>query len=134
MLTDIPEDGPVLRTEVQKIAPGAMIRANCTTPGSYPAMNITWFINDTEMNSTSQVEIRNSIFHYDALPGKETARSTISLRVTPELFKSGKMRLRCSATMFTLYSLSRETEIQEDAPQLALIMVPTTHTNEGKCT
>lgn len=47
---DIPEDGPVLRTEVQKVAPGAKIRANCTTPGSFPGMNITWFINDVEVS------------------------------------------------------------------------------------
>lgn len=84
-----------------------------------------------QIHSGREVQIHDSIFHYDALPGKETVRSTISIRATPDLFKNGKMKLRCLATMFALYSLSKETEIQEDAPQLALIMVPTTHTNEG---
>lgn len=34
--------------------------------------------------------------------------------------------------MFTLYRRTKEVEIQEDAPLLALIMVPTTPGNEGK--
>lgn len=41
------------------------------------------------------------------------------------------MKLRCLGTMFTLYRRTKEIELQEDAPLLALIMVPTTHSNEG---
>lgn len=46
----MPAEGPVLRTESSKVAPGGKIRANCTTPGSYPAMNVTWIINDEEVS------------------------------------------------------------------------------------
>lgn len=50
---DVPDEGPVLRTEVQEKSIGARIKANCTTPGSYPPMNVTWFINDLEVNTPS---------------------------------------------------------------------------------
>lgn len=50
LITDIPEDGPDLKTDVHKVAPGAHIRANCTTPGSFPRMNVTWFLNDVEVS------------------------------------------------------------------------------------
>lgn len=49
-----------------------------------------------------------------------------------DFFKNGKLKLRCLATMFTLYRRTNENEIQEDAPLLALIMIPTTQSNEGK--
>uniref|UniRef100_A0A6P7GU53 Uncharacterized protein LOC114342317 n=1 Tax=Diabrotica virgifera virgifera TaxID=50390 RepID=A0A6P7GU53_DIAVI len=49
IVADVPEDGPVLRTEAQKVAPGEKIKANCTTPGSYPTMNISWFANNIEV-------------------------------------------------------------------------------------
>ncbi|VEN59451.1 unnamed protein product [Callosobruchus maculatus] len=48
LVAEIPEGHPVLRTEMLKVAPGAKLRANCTTPGSYPKMNVTWYINDQE--------------------------------------------------------------------------------------
>ncbi|XP_050506084.1 uncharacterized protein LOC114334111 [Diabrotica virgifera virgifera] len=129
IVADVPEDGPVLRTEAQKVAPGEKIKANCTTPGSYPTMNISWFANNIEMHSSSDVQIDNTIIHFDALPGLETILSTISIRATPSLFKNGKLKLRCLATMFTLYTSSKEADIQEASPQLALIMVPSTSAN-----
>lgn len=65
------------------------------------------------------------------MPDVETVRSTFSVRAVPDLFKNGKLKLRCTATMFTLYRRIKEIEMLEDAPLLALIMVPTTPANEG---
>ncbi|KAJ3637621.1 hypothetical protein MTP99_001064 [Tenebrio molitor] len=77
------------------------------------------------------IDIHNSVERYDALPGLETVRSMISINASLELFKNGKMKIRCLATMFTLYRKTQESELHDDAPQLALIMVPTTQSNEG---
>ncbi|XP_074036711.1 uncharacterized protein isoform X2 [Leptinotarsa decemlineata] len=131
IVADVPEDVPVLKLETPKVALGSKIRANCTTPGSYPAMNITWSLNDLDVPDFPDVHIHNSVIHFDALPGLETSQSTLSLKATRDLFKNGKLKLRCSASMFTLYTSSIQTEIQEDAPQLALIMVPSTAASEG---
>ncbi|KAK9873719.1 hypothetical protein WA026_002076 [Henosepilachna vigintioctopunctata] len=49
LVAEIPDEEPVVRTDVQKITPGARMTANCTTPGSYPYMNVTWLINDEEV-------------------------------------------------------------------------------------
>ncbi|XP_044264611.1 uncharacterized protein LOC123011307 [Tribolium madens] len=131
LVADVPDEGPVLRTEVQEKSIGARIKANCTTPGSYPPMNITWFINDVEVQPKYGIDIHNSVERYDALPGLETVRSMISINASLELFKNGKMKIRCLATMFTLYRKTQESELHDDAPQLALIMVPTTLSSEG---
>ncbi|XP_072386248.1 uncharacterized protein [Diabrotica undecimpunctata] len=149
LVVDVPEDAPALKAEVQKVAPGATLRANCTTPGSYPAMNITWFLNDKKMHSSRfrndvefediydasdngvDVQIEKSIFRFDALPGLETTQSTFSVKTRPDLFDKGKLRLRCLATLFTLYDASREAEIREDAPKLALVMVHKDQRSKG---
>ncbi|XP_065168240.1 uncharacterized protein [Atheta coriaria] len=130
LVAEVPEDNPVLRTEVHKIAPGANIRANCTTPGSFPPMNITWYINDSK-DLPKFVHIEESINRYDALPGLESVRSTIYMRAAQDLFKNGKMKLKCTATMFHLYSKDTQTELIEEAPLMALVMVSTTPSNDG---
>ncbi|KAL3286068.1 hypothetical protein HHI36_000581 [Cryptolaemus montrouzieri] len=56
LVADIPDEEPVLRTDVHKITPGARISANCTTPGSFPSMNVTWYINDQETDQISMTE------------------------------------------------------------------------------
>ncbi|XP_056631945.1 uncharacterized protein LOC130442015 [Diorhabda sublineata] len=148
-VVDIPEDKPVLRVEVQKIAPGAYLRANCSTPPSYPTANVTWVLNNKVMNLSRHnsdidfkgiyrspdidhdVHIAKSIFHFDSLPGLETTQSTFAVKTRPDLFIKGKITLRCLATMFDLYESAREAEIQEDAPKLALVMVHKDQRNRG---
>lgn len=63
-----------------------------------------------------------------------TLHSIITIRAVQEKFKSAKLNLRCLATMFTLYKRTEEVEVQEDAPQLAPIMVPTTQSSKGRST
>ncbi|KAB0804631.1 hypothetical protein PPYR_01601 [Photinus pyralis] len=133
LVADIPDDGPVLTTQLQKVAPGAKIKANCTSPPAYPAVNITWFVNDVEVISKFGIHIQRFTERYNlAIPQLETVHSVIAIKAVPDIFKNGKLKLRCLATMFTLYRRTEELEVQEDAPLLALIMVPTTQSSEGK--
>lgn len=75
--------------------------------------------------------IEKTVAKFDTVNGLESVVSTINMRATPESFKSGMMKLRCTATMFNMYASSDEIELLEDAPQVALIMVPLDHTNTG---
>lgn len=77
------------------------------------------------------VQVQNSIVYYDALPGLETVRSTITINSTQELFKSGRMKLSCVATMYSLYKEIRDMEIMEDTPQIAPIREHSTHNLEA---
>lgn len=58
-------------------------------------------------------------------PGLEAAVSKLEAEARSALFRDGRLRLRCLATMFTLYRKSDETEITEDTPKLALVVGPT---------
>lgn len=72
------------------------------------------------------VHISSSVSRYGQLfPGLESAVSRLEADARPELFRDGRLRLRCLATMFTLYRKTDETEIVEDTPRLALVVGPT---------
>ncbi|CAG9857618.1 unnamed protein product [Phyllotreta striolata] len=125
LVAEVPLDGPVLKIDVHKLAPGAHLRANCTTPGSHPPMNVTWSINDRPIRNgvdSYRASIDKSIYRFDSLPGLDTVRSTIHLKTAPDSFHNGKLTLRCTANLFDLYESSKEIDVLEDAPQLALVI------------
>nr|CAH7747939.1 unnamed protein product [Callosobruchus chinensis] len=47
----------------------------------------------------------------------------MAVRAAPTLFLAGRLRLRCRARLLGLYDSSDQLDVQEDAPQLALVMV-----------
>ncbi|KAK9873718.1 hypothetical protein WA026_002075 [Henosepilachna vigintioctopunctata] len=77
------------------------------------------------------ISIQNSVVYYDALPGLETVRSTIIINSTQDMFRNGKMKLSCVASMYSLYKEAREMEILEDTPQIAPIREHSTHNLNG---
>lgn len=44
-VAELPSENPSVYTEKNKYSLGEKIRANCTSPPSFPAVNLTWFIN-----------------------------------------------------------------------------------------
>jgi hypothetical protein len=62
----------------------------------------------------------------------EVSQTSLELEATSEIFREGKLRLRCLATIFKLYRRSEELELTEDIPQLAPVMGPTAPHSFGK--
>jgi hypothetical protein len=61
----------------------------------------------------------------------ETSQTSLELEANSGVFREGKLRLRCLATIFTLYRRSEELELTEDIPRLAPVMGPTSpHTGK----
>ncbi|XP_049948340.1 uncharacterized protein LOC126456636 [Schistocerca serialis cubense] len=124
IVADLPTDDPVVDVEKLKYSLGEKIRANCTVEPSYPAANLSWYINGKLLMpgaSASRIETTSVA---DAT-GLETARSTLELEAAASLFVEGRLRLRCLATVFTLFRKSQELVLAEDTPQLAPVMGPT---------
>lgn len=57
--------------------------------------------------------------------GLEVAHSSLEAEASASLFVEGRLRLRCLATIFTLFRRSEELQLSEDSPQLAPVMGPT---------
>jgi hypothetical protein len=51
LFADLPEGDPTLFAEKHKYSLGEKIRANCTSRASYPAANLTWFVNGQQVLS-----------------------------------------------------------------------------------
>lgn len=77
------------------------------------------------------VQTQKVVLHYEALPGVETVHSTLTVRAVHDLFIDNKIRLKCLATLLSMYSRSQEVELQEHPTQLALVMVPTDTNTKG---
>lgn len=84
-----------------------------------------------QVRPTHNIQSQKEVLRYQALPGVETVHSTLVVRATQDLFKNNKIKLRCVATIFSMYRRSQEIELQENPTQLALIMVPETQSKQG---
>ncbi len=56
-ISEEPEDPPFLITEKIKYSEGDRIKANCTSRKSFPAANLTWFVNDQKVKK-KKIEIQ----------------------------------------------------------------------------
>ncbi|XP_026493025.1 uncharacterized protein LOC113398486 [Vanessa tameamea] len=90
---------PVLVTDKDHYQPGETLRANCTSPPSRPATNLTIFVNE-EPISASETSLHPSE------SGLLYAKVNVDLKVTPELFPGGRLRVACYATLYDVYNQS----------------------------
>lgn len=63
--------------------------------------------------------------------GLETIKSKLEVYAKTKLFKEGKMRLKCLANQYDLYSESVELEVEDDTPQLAHVLSPSSMPSLG---
>ncbi|KAK7602489.1 hypothetical protein V9T40_008078 [Parthenolecanium corni] len=119
-----PAHKPILITDKLKYLAGETIRANCTTPKAFPAPNITWFINEQMVNDTIYNRIMPTTFR--DIDGLETVNSKLEFSSKPSYYKDGKMTLKCVANQFGIYKQRTEQKLEDDSPQLAHVLSPST--------
>ncbi|XP_059470090.1 uncharacterized protein LOC132193439 [Neocloeon triangulifer] len=94
LVVDVPQETPRIEIEKYRFKTDEPILANCTSALSFPAPNITWFVNGMQISPK-----RSWIKEEGA--GLETAIS--ELRLYRPVFSEGKLNLRCVASLFNLY-------------------------------
>jgi hypothetical protein len=83
-----------------------------------------------QVMNTQHTVVYPSLVHEEG--GMEVSQTSLELEATSGVFREGKLRLRCLATIFTLDRRSDETELTEDTPQIAPVVGPTAHHSLGK--
>lgn len=79
------------------------------------------------------VELKATTENFAALPGLDHVRSYLTLNSNLDLFKKGKLKLKCTATLFSLYQRTTEVELQDsNPPTYALVMAAVPSINSGR--
>ncbi|KAI5716729.1 hypothetical protein M8J76_011304 [Diaphorina citri] len=120
IVAELPSDRPKIAIEKPKYGLDDLIRANCTSEGSDPAPNVTWYLNDNQLYGSDRIKI-NQTREMNEI-GLESVTSYLTLQATPSVFINGKMALNCSVHMYNIYRETYSVHITEDTPHIAHVL------------
>ncbi|XP_034827080.1 uncharacterized protein [Maniola hyperantus] len=109
-VVDLPKSDPELLGLKMRYKPGMKLKAECISFDSMPPANLSFFIN-------SEPALSQHVWH--RVGGGEngslwTAYSTIQFVVQKHHFIRGKIRIRCSAFIYSIYFRSHEQVADEE--------------------
>ncbi|XP_017134259.1 uncharacterized protein LOC108150537 isoform X1 [Drosophila elegans] len=107
---ETPHNAPFISGIRPRYRVGDILRGNCTSRHSRPAANLTWTVNNEEVNPSL---VRHHKVLRDARNEMETAIVGIHFVVTEQHFENGKLKLRCSAQLHDVYWKTTEKIVLE---------------------
>ncbi|KAH1027332.1 hypothetical protein HUJ05_000862 [Dendroctonus ponderosae] len=112
-VVDYPFEDPLLAIDKNLVDIGDYIKANCSTFPSYPAANISWYLNGMKVRHNFLERFESNP---EFAPSKRNYYSTssgVELIVTDDTFRDGKAILSCVATLFKIYRGERKHTFEE---------------------
>ncbi|XP_044758858.1 cell adhesion molecule 3-like isoform X2 [Coccinella septempunctata] len=103
-VVELPRSDPHISGFKTKYRVGEILRANCTSGSSYPAVNLTWYVNDQSVDSTKVK--KHTRIHADG--HFQSADSILRLPIVKQLFSRGRLKIRCVASLHDVYYRSSE--------------------------
>uniref|UniRef100_A0A2S2PAJ8 Ig-like domain-containing protein n=1 Tax=Schizaphis graminum TaxID=13262 RepID=A0A2S2PAJ8_SCHGA len=113
-VTNEPSSPPTLHTNRMKYSSGDLINVSCIAGESYPAVNISWFLNNQTADSMKSVRIKTTYEH--KVSELVIMRSYLMTRASTLLFPTGRIKVICEISQFDLYKSSSEIELVDNAP------------------
>ncbi|XP_041452289.1 uncharacterized protein LOC111077886 isoform X2 [Drosophila obscura] len=98
---------------------GDWVRINCTAGRSKPAVDLSWFVNG---EAAEPQKLRKYDTIVSGREGLETSVLGLQFRVEQKHFRNGDMKLKCVASLSTLYWRSNEESVEGDRPQKAPVL------------
>ncbi|XP_045479309.1 uncharacterized protein LOC123684186 [Harmonia axyridis] len=115
----LPEEGPKITGGRPRYQVGDTVRVNCTAGRSKPAAVLNWFINGEPANASF---LRGPDIIVTGREGLETSILGLEFTVRHKHFKKGDMKLKCLATIATIYLKSNEESVEGERPQRASVL------------
>ncbi|KAI5744810.1 hypothetical protein M8J76_005464 [Diaphorina citri] len=112
----LPDRGPVITGGRARYTEGDIVSVNCTSGSSKPATQLTWFINGDPVNSSAP-SIRGPWREYLGREGLETTTLGLVFKVNRRHFRRGDLKIKCVATIATIYWKSNEESSQSERQQ-----------------
>lgn len=110
-VVELPEEDPIVIGMQRKYKVGDSVKVTCTSGRSYPPTNLTWFINnrpphDAHVRTITPLDTNESETQF--------TQTTLQFLVTKEHFAHGKLKIRCTASIYAIYWQSSEVSADED--------------------
>ncbi|XP_049826288.1 uncharacterized protein LOC126266430 [Aethina tumida] len=121
----VPVGVPNVTVDKAGLEHGGPLIADCLAPPSFPAANLTWYVNDQKVPGSTSYTVTQDV---DQL---EKATSRLELTGVGGMWEA--IRLRCEASLFRLYRAnSLEVQVKPDTPQPASVLLMGPSINGGK--
>ncbi|KAL0266949.1 UNVERIFIED_CONTAM: hypothetical protein PYX00_009351 [Menopon gallinae] len=117
-LPALPEEGPKISGGKPRYQIGDTVNVNCTSGSSNPPAQLDWFINGEKADS-SFLRGPHTMFIGD----DELQKTILGLefRVGAKHFKDGDMKLKCLASISTIYWKTNEESVKGDKPLIKVL-------------
>ncbi|XP_014255594.1 uncharacterized protein LOC106670093 [Cimex lectularius] len=110
----LPEEGPKIYGGKPRYQAGDIVRVNCTSGRSKPPATLTWYINGELANGSY---LRGPTLKYEGREGLVRTTLGLEFRVERRHFRRGDLKLKCLASIATVYWNSNEESVEGDRPQ-----------------
>ncbi|KAL1497151.1 hypothetical protein ABEB36_008157 [Hypothenemus hampei] len=116
---NVPDEAPIMEILKKSTGSANTIQATCTTPPTFPAMNITWYINGIKVEETGR---KSASFDptYAYSKNRRVPHMTVShldKEIDDNTFQGGTIKIQCIGTLFHLYKSENVRFIEENRPQ-----------------
>lgn len=115
----LPEEGPRITGGQTRYQVGDTVRVNCTSGRSKPAATLKWIINGEPADHKLLIPYKTVITGREGL---ETTTLGLMFVVKHKHFKRGDMKLKCVASIESVYTRSNEASAEGDRPQRASVL------------
>ncbi|CAH1129941.1 unnamed protein product [Ceutorhynchus assimilis] len=114
---DAPLDDPSLLIEKNYVDVGDFITGNCTTLPSYPATNVSWYLNGKRIPERFSKKLEVTPEFMSSRRKHYVTMSGIELQIMESTFQNGKAFLSCVASLFNIYRGERKEVLEEAKPR-----------------
>ncbi|CAH2076170.1 unnamed protein product, partial [Iphiclides podalirius] len=108
IIVALPDHGPTITGSRLRYQIGDRVQVNCTSGRSRPATRLAWYING---EAAPAATVLPPLTFKDE-DGLETTSLALDFKVKPKHFRKGDLKLKCLATIATVYWRSNEESVQ----------------------
>lgn len=107
-VVDLPDNGPDILGGRPRYTVGDHVNVTCASRNSLPAAKLSWYINGEKADSNHLIPYSHETNH----EGLQTSKLGLGFKVDHKHFTRGDLKLKCTATISTVYWKSNEESVQ----------------------
>eukprot|EP00095_Tigriopus_kingsejongensis_P008172 maker-scaffold1032_size68796-snap-gene-0.13 protein:Tk08172 transcript:maker-scaffold1032_size68796-snap-gene-0.13-mRNA-1 annotation:"cell adhesion molecule 3 precursor" len=107
-VVDLPDSGPDIFGGRPRYTVGDEVNVTCASRNSLPAAKLSWYVNGEKADSKSIIPHRFET----SFDGLQTSKLGLAFKVDRKHFLEGDLKLKCTATISTVYWKSNEESVQ----------------------